>query len=442
MLTKRLTFFAVFLIVMISTSLGICATAVDDALIDMGDFRGQTCYGLLLDPGGLKQGLDADQTSTFTVFEGVNLKNSGEVTKAAQDLVSQLKTKYDHRDYHDLVSIFKDQEDGLQTFLISLASQKLSPSTIREKLVAALKAQGDLADENKLNLDAAIIEPLLLALSGRGVVIKVNSNIYIMAESYKPGNVKSGRTYVKVTGIQEWLDPSDTYFLNEAGTVIKSLKGTADYENLNRAALDMIVKSDPAEMSKLSLPAQALVANLYGIFTAEIRRAEMDGFQSHLWMNDLTEAFLDSVIPVETGMTWDAQKGGLMKGSPENFFGVGTGGSGIGGRMREGRHQFQRLITSAMEQLDPTAVKEVRKYVQGPDLMNGLMTYISKYKSGDKKVVPDADGLISAYVDFMQSVRANASDVIKYIQKNPNGGGTSSEGSKGKGGGSRPKKSK
>ena len=380
-----------------------------DAPINLSDYTGQTYLQFLMAPAGLKKALDADVTTKFTF--------------AGKDAVHSAAGNFDPKVYRKIVGLFKDGEPGLDKLLDSLAGASATPATAAGVIAGRLTALDLLADPGTIGLSAVSLAPFLSLASGAGVAVKINEQNFYYNIGYKPGmetdqaqvdkDVKSGRSY-GISPDQKALDVSDSDYLKGLHSYIISSDYSPDFY---RTILMMIAKCDASGYATLSSPAQTMATDFIAVYTAELDRNAMTGFEARAWENDLAEVTLLSAYCSAAHKVVLNDK--FIDGEPKDFFGKSqyTTGTGIG-ITRKDRQELQRAVANVERKLHPEVVARLEALLGGQpggDVIHRLMQALND--PGQQALVQkNADQLVSAVIEFISQIRADAAPITSKVE--------------------------
>jgi hypothetical protein len=370
-----------------------------------------TFYQFMTAPQGIKSKLDLDENDSFTVGN--------------QEAIHSAAAGFDPSVFKKISDLFSDGDTGLDKLIESLAGHSFTPANIAAAIGTSLKSQSLLKDPGKIGLASVEIAPFLALASGAGTVVHINSENFFYNYGYKPGStdstelaqdVKSGRSFGASPG-HKALDASDTFYLTELGDFLdKTPAPQAFYQTL----LQVLTECDTSGYSKLPVAGQTVATDFFAVYTAELDRNIMASLKEHPWENDLAEVTILSAYGTQAGMI--EKNGALVKGDPKDYFGVGTGGSGIG-ITRSDRTKLQVEVTKAERALHPEIVMAVEKLTNtrlGDDVIHGLMVYLNTPENQDV-IKRNADQLTKAVTDFITQIRSDASVITKSIQTDGKG---------------------
>ena len=190
-----------------------------------------------------------------------------------------------------------------------------------------------------------------------------------------------------------------------------------DYSDFFRSLFHMLTKTDTSGFSKLSPLAKVVLARWAAIYSAEHDRWLMSDETAHDWQNALTEATLLSPYVTASGKVFF--NGELSEGDPTNFFGVGTVGSGLGGKLGVQRRQFQRLVTEALR-TTPSGARAVERIeaLTGPkkDIFKGILNFLNSKDSDQGVILENAEELTEAVVGLVEALKENAPQITEYLE--------------------------
>ncbi|MFZ4713902.1 MAG: hypothetical protein ACOYL6_09335 [Bacteriovoracaceae bacterium] len=156
----------------------------------------------------------------------------------------------------------------------------------------------DLINEPTIKSDKYGISAFLALVSGGGVAVQVNEDVFAYNVNYGTGNVKddemTGRSFGAAGTFHKADDASDAAYLKALEKVARPAKQDKgkDISAFTRGILDIVVRSDASSFSKMSQAAQAVASDFVAVYTAEQDRHLMANLQSHHWDSALLEVSL------------------------------------------------------------------------------------------------------------------------------------------------------
>lgn len=373
--------------------------------LSLDSFRGRTLQQFLTAPNGLKAELDKDAKEKYPFRDGASFL--------------LFKDQFDPLVFAKLSKSVKGGDAGVKQLADALAGATATPVTSAGPIADKLKTLG-LAPESRIGLTAVTFAPVMALASGAGVPVMLDQKNYFLNIGYKSGanpaevekDVKSGRSY-GAGPVHKPLDVSDVYYLKE---LHQHLYTVGDPAPFFKVMLDIVTRCDASGLASQPPLAQQVLTDLTAVYLAEMDRNAMTGFKKHAWQNDLAEATMISAFtsPAEQ-VVLDSR---LTKGSPVDFFGVGTNGSGIGIR-RKDRRMLQLSVVNYERRFNPAAVAEVEKIIgkTGGDLFHNLMLFINRPDS-QAKVAGVSQQLSAATAALLAQIYRDAPAITAYIQQN------------------------
>jgi hypothetical protein len=249
---------------------------------------------------------------------------------------------------------------------------------------------------------------------GVGAAVRIDKKNYFFNVGYRTGadaqnDVKSGRSYgVGPTNRQS--DPSDLAYLTELGDYLK--KERKDSKDFVEAIMLALTNNDPSGWSNLSEDGQIVATDFMAIYTAEEDRHLMVNCKSHPWEIDLAAATFASVYVAETDKM--VKGGKLTDGEIKNWWAKGSVGSGIGETRRD-RQVLTKKITkslasNAAAKKATAAIESVVGDTSG-DVIQSTFEFLGDCSGPKKLTSSQVKTLTQGFVDYMEAVKANASDV-------------------------------
>lgn len=393
-----------------------------DRVLRLSDWTGKTFFEFMMNKDGLKDALDADLTHP------IDLADLKKVKKIAKD-------SFDPQVFRKILGYFRGGEKGFDALFAQLekdiaAGKKITPESIVGELRSILTTKGLLQDAKMGGLAPLVIAPFVTMASGGGTTVIIDDLNFFLNYGYLLGRkgdskeeiakaLKSGRNF-GYSGEEKLLDFSDTYFLKKLDAYLGEEKDSA---KLWRAIMDVLTASDPSGIKSLSKKGQTVATGFLTIYAAELRRHAMVDFanSAHPWENDLAEAMFASVFVHRNGgflfgdKTVRSGKPKIVKGTPANFFGVGTQGSGIGVNRRE-RRALQTLLTEALEEHYPDEVAEVRKLIglERGDIVRGMMEFINNPKN-QNLVRQNSERIGKSFGKIMAAIHDDSPKLLAYF---------------------------
>lgn len=299
--------------------------------------------------------------------------------------------------------------------------------------------------------------PAFLALVSRGgVAVKMDEDTYAYNVNYGTGKVTAdemtGRSFGAAGNTHKADDASDAAYLKALEKMAKPEvddKGKT-VSSFTRAILDVVIRSDAANITKLNNEARAVASDFVAVYTAEQDRRLMTGdLKSHKWDSALLEVTLlanfhagqkkiqlyyqpqgskevvfteivDNQHRLDEEVKGDiSRQAGLVdywqfSSNPKN-----PGRSGIN-ITRSAFAKLEKDICNYERKNNPALVKAVEKLLVGvkttgnvfDDVSNFLINF--KTQSAVKKNGP---ALIDAYVKFLDQTRIDAQAITAAIKK-------------------------
>jgi hypothetical protein len=385
--------------------------------VDLSTFEGRTFYQAMKDGQGIKQAFDRDQLKPFHV--------------TGADALHTFSRNVDPSVTRKAADLFRSGESGLDQLADALAEMPgisgapgvFSPATFRLALRNALNAHKNLLTPkaaSAIPLTAAKLAPLLALSSGAGTLVRIDSQdcylSYGYADGSQSGDEKSGRSFGVARG-HAALDPSDIYYLRSLGRYLDPSRN-ADPSAYYNALMKVLTQSDTSGFRRLDTTGRTVATDFLAIYTAEHDRYLMSGERTHSWQNDLAEATLLSAYVTASGKVYDKAHHRLVDGDPTAFFGVGTSGSGLGGRLRAQRVEFQQAVTRAERSLHPEVIENLEAII-GPtrDVFHGVLNYLNNRNSDQASVRENADGLTEAVTALTSQIREDAGAITSFLEK-------------------------
>ncbi len=375
----------------------------------LSDYKGKSFLAAMISKKeGIKAMLDEDNELKFTVVD----------YKSYQSLAE----KFDESVIKKTMKLFKGGEKGFKKFLTKIAGEETTPLKFVGLIANAL--EDTVVKPDEIALTATKVAPMLGIMSGSGVTVILDKNNFFYNYGFKPTSdkvplakaLKSGRSFSE-SGTHPALDSSDVLLLKNLDTYLASLEDPSDFYS---AFFKLILNSDSSGLKKLSEEGQALVLDIFTVYTAELDRHIEAGLgRSHPWENDLAEATMVSGFVVREGKIKGEE--GLIEGKPVDFFGVGKQGSGIGETRRD-RRTLQLAVTNALEKSeteDAAIVSKARKILElkkGSDVMKGFMEFVNN-KDNLKYIEENSNQLEKLMVEFMVGVWNQSKTINKAITK-------------------------
>jgi hypothetical protein len=384
--------------------------------IRLSEFRGsKTFFEALSGPGGIKANIDEDDKNLFNIAD----------TKRAMDIA---KENFDPTVYRkmirNLVAVDGDREKSLEKLLSAFPKDRVTPETFKGLVTEELTKLKIIENRDQFGLTRASLAAVLSLVSGAGTVVHIDDSNYIYNVGYLPGSaaksvydthVKSGRSF-GASRVRRALDPSDRDYLREMDAFLRASKDPTEFF---AAILDLILECDADGLGKLQgkLDGETVVTDFVAIYIAELTRYAMTQFKEHDWQNHLAEATFLTAWGSKLGEV--EENGEIVKGTAEEYFGVGTQGSGIGGRKGVQRRGFQALVTNAERTLHPDVVKAVDQQIDGAgheDVISEFMKFVNNPKN-QAKVKARKKELKSTFLAFLDQIHEDAADIDKIINR-------------------------
>lgn len=378
-------------------------------------------FDLMTAKKGIKAAIDYDYQHEFTV---------GSVQSVREGSKS-----FDPRVVNKILGFFKDGPKGLDQLVAALSGQRATPDSIRPMIGKILNSQKLLKNPSQGGLAPFVIAPFLTMTSGGGVAVALYPGSYFYNYGYKPGStdkteldehVKSGRSYG--AGPKHGaLDPSDKDYLRELSVYFTSASDQ-EIEQFYRTMFQLLTKTDTNGFERLSDLGQTTLTDFMTIYTAELDRHLMTRLTSHEWENALAEVtLLASFSTSNDGMTFDvpadANNSAGRKVVPSSqvrpdmrmvgFFGIGTQGTGLDGRMKQFRHGVTSKVAAAERRLNPKVVSNLEALMglrAGADVIERVMDFLNRFQT-QARVRQVSDQLTESMVQFLMQVRTDAKKI-------------------------------
>lgn len=347
------------------------------------------------------------------------------VAIVSYDRIEQLWDQFNPEVWDKLMPLFKEREKGFEALVDSLEGKKFNVATIVGAIANQLKAQDSIKDPEKLALVATRLAPVIMISSGSHTEIPLADAIRTYHYGYKVGNdngkedptvnrkrTKSGRSYVQTT-TRGAHDPSDVFFLKETAKLVKSMKDPAPFYEV---MFQILTEGDDSGVKKLSVEAQTVLGDWFGIYVAEQRRHRMTGWKKMDWENALTELVM--LAPYTQVAVQIRTKDGVIRdGKLVDYFGIGNDGSGLGGLAGKERRKYTKAISNIMAELHPAehaALKTLIKARKGSDLCSGAMKFINNAKN-QAYVAQNATELNTALVNYVKAMQSSAKEIASRL---------------------------
>ncbi|MEK6580601.1 MAG: hypothetical protein AABZ55_15365 [Bdellovibrionota bacterium] len=425
-----------FFLTAVSLSALTCASlyAADRPLSVYAEFEleknrsGETLFELMSKPGGIKAKLDEDYAKSFQIVDAKTFRQNASHFAAIPEMERKIK----------------GGARGLDQLISKLAGKSLTEDKMYGTVYNALKAGNLFATDNSRQQSrlAGALAPVIGLMSGKGVLVQIDSENYCYNYGYAKGsggsNVerdkedrKSGRSY-GASIARNAYDPSDNDYLKELSAYI-STASDREATNFYRTLFEILLKSDSSGLKDLSHPGQVVMADFLAIYMAELDRHLMTGLTKYEWENALTEITMLAAYSAHSdGKTLDIS-GGVDNSAGRTtiesdkiksgdrllgFFGVGTDGSGLDGQNKKRRHDLTKQIVREESKLNAAAVSKIEKLVgarAGVDIYDDVMNKINDFKT-QGMIKKNAKQLIDALVDFVMNTRADAEKISRGVK--------------------------
>jgi hypothetical protein len=380
----------------------------------------RTFFDLMSGKNGIKSALDSDYNSPVII--------------ADVDTFRSKASNFDHLE--KLEQKVKGGSKGLDSVIAELAGESISMDRMYGKVMGVFREKNlfKISDARQQSRLVGALVPIIGLTSGRGVLVKLDSENYVYNFGYAVGSGgddlesdkqdrKTGRSYGASISRNAY-DPSDNDYLRE----LAEYTNTADQDELQtfyETIFEILLKTNSSKLQHLSQEGQTVVADFMAIYMAELDRHLMTGLRMYEWENALTEiTMLAAFCASDEGVTLDSRVGadnanerGLVATSElevrerlTGFFGVGTDGSGLDGANKRRRHEITRRLSSALRTSQRELVRQIEKLIgarANSDLYDQTMNYVNSYES-QESVREQADELIGSLVELVLSTRANA----------------------------------
>jgi hypothetical protein len=309
----------------------------------------------------------------------------------------------------------------------------------------------DLIENPTIRRDKYGLSAFLALVSGGGVAVKVNEDVYAYNVNYGTGEIEddemTGRSFGAVGTFHKADDASDAAYLKALEKIARPEKPDQgkDVRAFTRGILEIITKSDTSNFKKMSLNAQAVASDFLAVYTAEQDRHLMANLKSHHWDSALLEVSLlanfhagqknftimfesepgifqftnqvpnqqkitDTKAPVmrTAGMVdyWQFSK------NPEN-----PGRSGIN-ITRKAFSMLERKISDYERKNHPELVKNIESKLSGKKLNGNIFDEVSDFLisfNTQEDVKKVASELTEAYLKFLDQVRQDADAITNEI---------------------------
>lgn len=295
---------------------------------------------------------------------------------------------------------------------------------------------------------------LALASSG-GVAIKMTEDMYAYNVNYGTGEVDkdemTGRSFGAVGTYHKADDASDAAYLTALDKIARPevADNGKDITNFTKAALDIVVMSDPSRIKYLSKEAQAVLSDFVAVYTAEQDRHLMANLETHHWDSALLEVtllanfhagqknftmmfekeqnvieFTDTVpdqnLVRKDGFTGDPNRqAGMVDYWQFSKNPANPNRSGIN-ITRKAFTRLEYAISDYMRKKHPALVKAVEDNISGVKMNGNVFDEVSDFLINFKTQVAvktKGRGLVEAYVNFLSQVRVEAEEITKELKK-------------------------
>lgn len=309
----------------------------------------------------------------------------------------------------------------------------------------------DLINNPAIKRDKYGLSAFLALVSGGGVAVKVNDDVYAYNVNYGTGEVTddemTGRSFGAAGTFHKADDASDAAYLKALEKIARPEKKDEgkDVKAFTKGILEIITKSETANFSKMSPSAQAVASDFLAVYTAEQDRHLMADLKSHHWDSALLEVSLlanfhagqkdftimfesepgvfqftnqvpnqqkitETKVPVmrTAGMVdyWQFSK------NPEN-----PGRSGIN-ITRKAFTMLEKRISDFERKNHPDLVKNIESKLSGKKLNGNVFDEVSDFLinyNTQEDVKKVASELTEAYVKFLDQVRLDADAITNEI---------------------------
>lgn len=412
---NRMLRLSVFVTAMLTAHSGLAAKQHAAALHPATQFQltaGTPLFQEMDEKGGIADTLDADAKK--------------KVSFADYAAVQAARANFEDEVFKKVMPLFAKGEKGFQALVEALAGQEVSEHDAVPAIAKALQDGELLKDTSKVGLAATRLAPLLMLTSGGGTEIALNENVITYHYGFKPGDdsgeeeatvnrkrTKSGRSYA-LTANRGALDPSDVFFLTETAAFVEKTKNPWP---AYQVVFEILTASDASGVAKLPRDAQVVVADWFAIYVAEQRRHRMTGWTRMDWENSLTELLMLAPYTADAKQIRNVE-GDTIAGRLVDYFGVGTDGSGLGGRAGIQRRAYTRDISKLTADLHPEEAQALATLIgakKGTDLVSGVMKFVND-RDNEKEVKAHAGEITEAAVSYLKVMRESAEDIAKRLQ--------------------------